>query len=64
VKVLEIRIPDDTAEKIEASAQEKGVSVDELVRQSVEEKFARDKQFEKAARHVLDKNADLYKRLS
>ena len=64
MKVLEVQVPDDTAEKIEAAAQEKGLSVEELVRQSVEEKLARDAAFENAARHVLSKNAELYKRLS
>ena len=64
MKVLEIRVPDETAQKIETAAQEKGLSVEELVRRSVEKKLARDAQFEKAARHVLTKNAELYKRLS
>ena len=60
--ILEIQVPDETAEKIEEAAQEKGVSVEELVRRSVEEKRARDAEFEKASRHVLIKNSDLYKR--
>jgi hypothetical protein len=64
MKILEIPVPDETAEKIEEAAQEKGVSVEELVRRSVEEKLARDAEFEKAARHVLTKNTDLYKRMS
>ena len=62
--MLEIPVPDETAAKNEEAAQGKGVSIEELVRQSVEEKLARDAQFEKAARHVLTKNAALYERLS
>jgi len=64
MKVYEIRLPDETAEQIEVAVQEKGVSVEELVRRSVEEKLARDEQFAKATRHVLTKNVELYERLS
>ena len=64
MKILEIPVPDETAARIENAAHEKGVSVEELVRRSVEEKLTRDAEFESAARHVLTKNAELYKRLS
>jgi predicted transcriptional regulator len=64
MKTLEVRVPDEIASKLEQAAQERGVSIDELVRSSVEEKLARDAEFELAAGHVLRKNADLYKRLS
>jgi hypothetical protein len=64
VTTLEVQIPDDVASKIRQAAQERGVSVDELVRASVEEKLARDSEFESAADHVLSKNSELYKRLS
>jgi len=64
MKIIEVRLPDETAEQVEAAAREKGLSVEELLRKSVEEKLARDARFAKAARHVLTKNAELYKRLS
>jgi hypothetical protein len=64
MKTLEIQVPDEVASKIERAAEEKGVSLDELVRLSVEEKLARDEQFETAARYVLAKNAELYDRLA
>jgi hypothetical protein len=64
MRTLEVRIPDDLASKIEQAANERGVSVEELVRSSVEEKLARDAEFGKAASHVLSRNAELYKRLS
>ena len=64
MKTLEIQVSDDVASKIERAAAEKGVSPDELVRLSVEEKLARDEEFETAAQHVLAKNAELYERLS
>ena len=61
---LLIQVPDETANRIEQAAHEKGLSPNDLVRISVEEKLARDDAFEKAARHVLGKNAELYERLS
>ena len=64
MKILEVAVPDETAAKIEQAAQQRGVSVEELVRRSVEEKLTRDAQFEKASRHVLTKNTELYERLS
>jgi hypothetical protein len=64
MKTLEIHVPDEVASKIERAAEEKGVSLDELVRLSVEEKLARDEQFETATRYVLAKNAELYDRLA
>jgi hypothetical protein len=64
VKTLEIHISDAVAAKIEQAAEDKGVSIDELIRISVEEKLARDDQFERAARYVLTKNAELYEWLS
>lgn len=64
MKTLEIHLPEEIASKIEAAAHERGVSVEELVRASVEEKLARDTALEAATRYVLSKNADLYERLS
>ncbi len=64
MKTLEIHVPDDVASRVEQAAHEKGVSLDELVRVSLEEKLARDQQFEEAARYVLAKNSELYERLS
>lgn len=64
MKTLEIHVPEDVAAKIEQAAEQKGVSLEELIRISVEEKLDRDDQFERAARHVLAKNAELYERLS
>ena len=64
MKTLEVRVPDDIASKIERAAHDRGLSVEELLRSSVEEKLARDAEFEDAASRVLAKNAELYKRLS
>lgn len=64
VKTLEIRVPDEIASIIGSAAQERGVSIEELIRSTLEEKFTPEADFESAVSRVLSKNADLYKRLS
>lgn len=64
MKTLEIQIPESIASRIETAAHEKGITVDELVRASLEEKLARDDAFQASAKYVLAKNAELYERLS
>lgn len=64
MKTLEIHVPEDVAAKIERAAEHEGVSLGEWIRASVEQKLARDDRFERAARHVLTKNAEVYERLS
>jgi hypothetical protein len=64
VKTLALNLPDEVAVVVEKSASQKGLSVAEYLRLSVEEKLARDETFEKAASCVLEKNAELYRRLA
>jgi len=65
MKTLTINLSDETADRLEALAQRLGVSVEDLVRSSVEEQFkSPDDDFEEAAQHVLAKNAELYRRLA
>jgi len=64
MKVLEIHLPDEIASKIENVAHDLGISVEQLLQASVEEKIQRDALFESAAGRVLEKNAELYRRLS
>jgi len=62
---MKFELPDETVTRLEDAAQKIGVSADDLLRMSVEEKLARlDESFQKAAEHVLSKNAELYKRLA
>jgi hypothetical protein len=61
---VEIQLPDDLVSKVEQAALEQGVSFEQLVCSSVEEKIQRDSQFETAVGKVLEKNAELYRRLS
>jgi len=65
MKTLTINLSDEMADRLEALAQRLGVSVEDLVRSSVEEQFkSPDADFEEAAQHVLAKNAELYRRLA
>jgi hypothetical protein len=64
MKTLEIHLPDDIAGRIEEAAHERGISIEDLFRRSVEEKLAREAEFREAAEYVLAKNAELYERLS
>ena len=65
MKTLTINLSDETADRLEAFAERLGVSVEDLVRSSVEEQFkSLDDDFEEASQHVLAKNAELYRRLA
>ena len=64
MKTLELQIPDDVAVKAEAIASKRGVTVEQLLRVSLDEKLARDAELEDAVREVLAENAELYRRLA
>lgn len=65
MKTLTINLPDRTAAQVDEAARELGLSAEALVQASIEEKLERLRlSFDEAARHVLDKNAELYRRLA
>jgi hypothetical protein len=64
VKTLEFILPDEVAAQVEQAAQDRGISVQDLLASSIVEKLERDAEFESAAAHVLAKNTELYQRLS
>ena len=65
MKTVEFELPAEMARRLELAAQKIGLSTDDLLRLSVEEKLAQlDQSFQQAAEHVISKNAELYKRLS
>ena len=64
MKTLELQVSDEVASRVKEAANARGVSVEELVRQSLEEKLLRDAEFEAATKRVLAENAELYKRLA
>jgi hypothetical protein len=65
MKTVEFELPEATASRLEDAAQKMGVSAEDLLRISVEEKLARlDETFLDTADQVISKNAELYKRLA
>lgn len=64
MKVLELHLPDDVALQAEAIATKQGLTIEQLLRQSLAEKLARDADLEETVREVLRENAELYRRLA
>ena len=64
MKTLEIHVPDELATKFELAASQRGISIEQFLQVSVEEKIQRDAEFASVAGRVLEKNAELYRRLS
>lgn len=59
-----MQVPDDLAVKAEAVANKHGVTIEQLLRTSLDEKLARDAELEEAVKDVLAENAELYRRLA
>ena len=64
MKKFEITLQDEVAARVEAAANQRGVSVTELLESTVAENLQREVEFESATEYVLEKNAELYERLS
>ena len=65
MKTLELHLPQHTADRLEEAAERVGVSPEELLLISLEEKLAQlDAEFRRASDYVLAKNEELYKRLA
>ncbi|QQS45203.1 MAG: DNA-binding protein [Acidobacteriota bacterium] len=65
METLEVKLKDQTAARLEEAAERLGLTLEQLLEISVEEKLARlDKDSLDAAQYVLDKNAELYDRLA
>jgi len=64
MKTVALTLPDEVAVEAEKLASRHGMSLSEYLTLSVEEKLARDEGFEAAAKYVLEKNAELYRRLA
>ncbi len=62
---ITIELPSERLQKLREMALKFGVSMEELVRLSVEDMLTQpEEQFRKAAQYVLKKNAELYRRLA
>jgi len=65
MKVLELNLPEPTVTKLQEAAERLSLSPEELAILSLDEKLGRlDDQFRNESDYVLDKNAELYKRLA
>ena len=62
---ITIELPSERLQKLQEMSLKFGVSMEELVRVSVEDMLTQpEEQFRQAAQYVLKKNAELYKRLA
>jgi predicted transcriptional regulator len=65
MKTLTIQLSDETAGRLEALADQLGMSLEEVAQISIDDQLKRlDREYEEAAEEVLSKNAELYRRLS
>ena len=58
------QVEDEKAGRLAEAARERGVDVEELLRQITDDFLARKQGFESTAKYVLNKNAELYRRLA
>jgi hypothetical protein len=62
---IHLEFDDQQMERLQATAARLNVSVSELAKAAINDLLAKpDSDFERAAAHVLKKNAELYKRLA
>ena len=65
MSTITVALPEERLVKLSELAEQLGVAPEDLVRVSVEELLARPESgFEQAVQHVLEKNAELYRRLA
>jgi antitoxin FitA len=65
MSAITINLSEERMRQLREVAARLGVSPEDLARVSIEELLTKpDEKFEEAARHVLDKNAELYRRLA
>ncbi|MDR9401825.1 MAG: DNA-binding protein [Halothece sp. Uz-M2-17] len=65
MKSLTINIPEEKLQQLQAIAQEKGMSTEELIQIKINEwLISKPKSFSEAAHYVLNKNTELYDRLA
>lgn len=61
---LTITLKEDQLDRLRKIADELGVSMEDMVQTTIDELLTRRERFQQAADYVLDKNAELYRRLA
>ena len=62
---ITVSLPDDRLQRLKEIAVQFGITTEELVRISIEEMLTRPEEgFQRVLEHVLNKNAELYRRLA
>lgn len=64
MSTLTFQIEEEKAASLAEAARERGLRVEELLKQIADDFLSRKEGFEAAAQYVLKKNAELYKRLA
>lgn len=64
MSTVTLQLPDDKAARLADAARALGIGVEELLTQITDDYLNRNRAFESAARYVLAKNAELYRRLA
>lgn len=64
MSTLTFTLTEDKASQLTEVARERGIEVEDLLRQITDDFLARKEGFEAAAKYVLTKNAELYRRLA
>jgi hypothetical protein len=64
MSTVTFQVEDEKAGQLAEAARKRGVAVEELLRQITDDFLARQEGFEAAAKYVLAKNAELYRRLA
>ena len=64
MSTLTFQVEDPKARQLTDAAREMGVPVEELLQRITDDFLARKEGFESAAKYVLQKNAELYRRLA
>ncbi len=64
MSTVTFHVEDEKADQLATAARDRGVAIEELLRQITDEFLARKEGFDAAAKYVLTKNAELYRRLA
>jgi hypothetical protein len=64
MSTLIFTLPEETAERLTLTAQELGVPIEQLLLKITDDFLDRKEEFQAASDHVLQKNAELYRRLA